>query len=69
MQNFRKLAEFKIPKNREELYNNVNIAKSKNLKSVIIRKKIEIQKNGKKNRGKVILKAHAKFHWNRSMGR
>ena len=45
MQNFRKLAELKIPKNRGELYNNVNIAKSKNWKSVEIR---EIFRNSKK---------------------
>ena len=47
MQNFRKLAELKIPKNRGELYNNVNIAKSKNWKSVEIR---EIFRNSKKQK-------------------
>ena len=39
--------ELKIPKNRGELYNNMNIAKSKNWKSVEIR---EIFRNSKKQK-------------------
>ena len=49
MQNCRKLAQLEIPKNRGELYNNVNIAKSKNWNSVKIRGNFfKIQKNKKK---------------------
>ena len=45
MQNFRKLAQLEIPKNRGELYNDVNIAKLKIGK----REKIqEISRNSKK---------------------
>ena len=33
MQNFRRLAQLEIPKNRRELQNEVNIAKSKNFKN------------------------------------
>ena len=62
MQNLRKLAQLEIPKNRGELYNNVNIAKSKNWKTGKIQ---EIFRNSKKTKilvlGNVTLKAHAKF--------
>ena len=47
MQNFRKLAQSEIPKNRGKLYNNVNIAKSKNWKTKKIR---EIFGNSKKQK-------------------
>ena len=47
MQNFRKLAQLEIPKNRGELYNNVNIAESKNWKSVKIREIFRTSKNQK----------------------
>ena len=69
MKNFRKLAQLEIPKNRGELLNDVNIAKSKNWK------------NGKNSRnfsklkkyiyiviGTVIMKAHAKFQEASSIG-
>ena len=61
MQNFRKLAELKIPKNRGELYNNVNIAKSKNWKSVKIREIFRNSKNKKLVLENDIMKAYAKF--------
>ena len=47
MQNFRDLAQLKIPKNRGELYNIVNIAKSKNGKT---EKSLEIFRNSKKQK-------------------
>ena len=36
MQNFQKLAQLEIPKNREELYNDMNISKSKTRKTAKI---------------------------------
>ena len=47
MQNFRKLAQLEILKNRGELYNDVNIAKSKNWKTEKIQ---EIFRNSKKQK-------------------
>ena len=47
MQNFRKLAQLEIPKNLGELYNDVNIAKSKNWKTEKIQ---EIFRNSNKQK-------------------
>ena len=47
MQNFRNLAQLEILKNRGELYNDVNIAKSKNWKTEKIQ---EIFRNSKKQK-------------------
>ena len=69
MQNFRKLAQLEILKNRWELYHDVNIAKSKNWKTEKIRE-IFRKKKEKKNSdiGKVIMKAHVKFQEASSIG-
>ena len=47
MQNFRKLAQLEIPKNRGEPYNDVNIAKSKNWKTEKIQEILRNSKNQK----------------------
>ena len=47
MQNLGKLAQLEIPKNRGELYNDVNIAKLKNWKTEKIK---EIFRNSKKQK-------------------
>ena len=47
MQNFRRLAQLEIPKNRGELYNDVNIVKLKNWETEKIQ---EIFQNSKKKK-------------------
>jgi len=64
----RKLAQLEMPKNRGELYNDVNIAKSKNWKTEKIQ---DIFRNWKKIYrviGNVNMKAHAKFEEASSIG-
>ena len=70
IQNFRKLAQLKISKNREELYNDVNISETKNWNncentgnfSKFKKPKISILRN-------IIRKAHAKISGNKINGK
>ena len=67
MQNFRKLALLKIPKNRGELYNDVNIASPRIGKQRKFKKFFEIKKKNKVLVN-VIMKAQAKFQDASSIG-
>ena len=59
--NFRKVAQLEIPKNRGELHNNANIAKSKKLKNGENSRNLsKFKKTRNWLLGSVSMKAHAK---------